>query len=179
MKQLLKIFIIISSVLLFAGCKKNYVISERQRILFQYEYVNDTGENQHYGFIIDNGGNVLSYNNPLEWNFPDNDLNITDNQVDENIARCINSGKRIPVEELLKFSNAIENIASSKVTAIKNNGTDAGKTVFICYQFSESTGTYKGSLIKMEGDNNCENLNYYSKKVTSWMREIGDSIFIK
>jgi hypothetical protein len=179
MKQFLKIIIIISSVLLFAGCKKNFVISERQRILFQYDYVNEAQENQHNGFIIDNGGNVLTYNNPVEWNFPDKDLNITDNQVDENIGICINSGKIIPAEELLKFSNVIENIASSKVTAIKNTGTDAGKTVFICYQFSESTGTYKGSLIKMEGDNTCENLNFYAKKVTSWMREIGDSISIK
>ncbi|MCJ7447081.1 MAG: hypothetical protein MUO72_05295 [Bacteroidales bacterium] len=179
MKQFLKITVILCSVLLFTGCKKNYVISERQRILFQYEYINNAQANQHYGFIIDNEGNVLTYNNPVEWNFPDKDLIITDSQVDENIGKCIYSGKKIPGEKLLKFSNFIENIASSKVTATKNTGSDAGKTVFICYQFSESIRTYKGSLIKMEGDNTCENLNFYSKKVTSWMREICDSISIK
>jgi len=179
MKHILKIFLIISSVILIAGCRKNYVISERQRILFQYEYINDTRENRHYGFFIDNEGNVLTYDNPVEWNFPDKDLNITENQVDENISRCMISGKSIPVEELMKFSNFIENISSSKVTAVKNSGTDTGKSVFICYQFFEGTGTYKGYLIKMEGDSSCENLNFYSKKVTLWMKEIGDTISIK
>jgi len=179
MKQLLKISLILSFILLLAGCKKSFVISEKQRILFQYDYLYNGQVNQHYGFIIDNEGNVLTYNNPVEWNSPDKDLIMTDSQVDENINRCTYSDKIISAEELLKFSGIIENIASSKVTATKNTGTGVGTTSFICYQFSESTGTYKGNVIKMEGDNTCENLNFYSKKVTSWMREIGNSISIK
>jgi hypothetical protein len=179
MKKSLPITIILSCVLLLTGCKKNYVISERQRILFQYEYVNSAWGDQHHGFLIDNEGNVLTYNNPAVWHFPDTDLIISNSHADENIASCTYSGKRIPAEELLKFSNYIENIASSKVTAPKNTAADAGTTQFICYLFSEDSGVYKGTLIKMEGDYTCENLNFYSKKVTSWMKEIRDSISIR
>ena len=82
------------------------------------------------------------------------------------------SDKLIETEELRKYSGFIPNIVSSKVTAPKNQNADAGSTKFICYQFSESTGTYKGTLIKMEGDITCENLNFYSKKVAAWLREI-------
>jgi hypothetical protein len=53
---------------------------------------------------------------------------------------------------------------------------DAGKTEFVCYQFSESTGTYQGYLIKLEGDYTSENLNFYSRKVASWLREISEAI---
>lgn len=158
------------------GCKKNNVISERQAILFEFQYINYAWSYQHNGFIIDNGGNVLTYSNPENWNFPDNDLRISERQLAENIRKCLPSGTKIPYEELQKYSSYIKNIASSKVTALKNVAADAGSIEFICYQFSESTGMYKGSLIKMEGDFACENLNFYSKKVVEWMRQINNSI---
>jgi hypothetical protein len=167
-----KIFLITLLVLFITGCKKNYVISDKQVILFQLEYINYAWGYQHNGFIIDNEGNVLTYSNPEDWNFPDNDFSLSESQVAGNIGNCIQSGKKIPKEELQKYTNYIKNIASSKVTAIKNVAADAGSLEFICYQFSESTGMYKGYLIKMEGDFTCENLNFYSKKVAAWMKDI-------
>lgn len=174
-----KIILITLLVLFITGCKKNYVISGKQAILFQFDYVNYAWGYQHHGFIIDNKGNILTYNNPEEWNFPDNNLVLNEIQVAENISKCIQTGKKISKEELQKYTNYIENIASSKVTALKNVAADAGSLEYVCYQFSESTGTYKGYLIKMEGDFTCENLNFYSKKVVAWMRDINDSITIK
>jgi hypothetical protein len=171
-----KIILITLLVFFITGCKKNYVISDKQAILFQLEYVNYAWGYQHNGFIIDNEGNVLTYSNPEDWNFPDNDLRLSESQVAENIRRCIHSGKKITKEELQKYTNYINNIASGKVTALKNVAADAGSLEFICYQFSENTGTYKGYLIKMEGDFTCENLNFYSKKVVTWMRDIKNSV---
>ena len=171
-----KIILITLLVLFITGCKKNYVISDKQAILFQLDYVNYAWGYQHHGFIIDNKGNILTYNNPEEWNFPDNNLVLNEIQVAENISKCIQTGKKISKEELQKYTNYIENIASSKVTALKNVAADAGSLEYVCYQFSESTGTYKGYLIKMEGDFTCENLNFYSKKLAAWMRYINNSM---
>lgn len=159
-----------------AGCKKNNVISNRQAILFEVEYVSYALSYQHIGFLIDNEGNVLTYNNPESWNFPDTEFRISEAQMAENIARCTPSGIKIPKEELQKYSNHIQNIASTKVTALKNVADDAGSTEYICYQYSESTGMYKGSIIRMEGDFTCENLNFFSKKVADWMKNINSSI---
>jgi hypothetical protein len=171
-----KIFLIAITIFFIAGCKKNYVNSDKQAILFQLEYVNYAWGYQHNGFIIDKEGNVLTYSNPEDWNFHDNDYILSEKNVSDNLSKCVPSGKKISAEELQKYSQYIKNIASSKVTAIKNVGADAGSLEYICYQFSESTGVYKGSLIKMEGDFTCENLNFYSKKVVAWMREINDSL---
>jgi hypothetical protein len=172
----LKIFSILLIVLFSAGCKKNYVISEKQEMLFQFEYINYAWGYQHSGFIIDNNGNVFTYNNPENWNFPDKDYVISASQVAENLSQCRLSGKKISKEELLKNATYIKNIASSKVTALKNIAADAGSYEYVCYQFSQSTMTYKGSLIKMEGDFTCENLNFYSKKVALWMKGINNSL---
>ena len=173
-------FIYIIFVLLIAftisGCKKNVAIDEKQAILFQVDYVNYAWGYKHNGFLVDNQGNILTYKNPQVWNFPDKDFNLSESQVRDNIGNCLNTGKRIPKEELKKYANHIKNISSSKVTALKNVSADAGSIEYICYQFSEKTGIYKGTLIKMEGDFTCENLNFFTKKVTTWLKNINDTL---
>lgn len=173
-------FIYIIFVLLIAytisGCKKNVVIDEKQAILFQVDYVNYAWGYKHNGFLVDNQGNILTYKNPQVWNFPDKDFNLSENQVRDNIGNCLNTGKKIPNEELKKYANHIKNISSSKVTALKNVSADAGSIEYICYQFSEKTGIYKGTLIKMEGDFTCENLNFFTKKVITWLKNINDTL---
>jgi len=173
---LAKIFFFLFTILLITGCKKNIVISEKQTILFQVEYLNYAWGYVHTGFIIDSEGNVLTYKNPQDWNFPDKDFSINQNQVKDNISKCANSRKKIPKVELQKYANYIKNISSSKVTALKNVAADAGSLQYICYQFFENSGTYKSCLIKMEGDFTCENLNFFSKKVTVWLKSINDTL---
>jgi len=157
-------------------CKKNSVISDRQAILFELEYVNYSQTYQHSGFIIDNEGDILTYNNPQSWNFPDRELRISAGQVAENLAMCTNSGLKITKEELLKYSNHIRNIAATKVSSPKSVAEDAGSTEYFCYQYFESSGMYKGTIIRMEGDVTCENLNFFSKKVADWMKNINTSL---
>ena len=169
-------FFILLTALSITGCKKNSVISEKQAILFQVEYINYAWGYTHSGFIINSEGNVLKYKSPQNWNYADRDSNLTQSQVRENISNCISTGKKIPKAELQKYANYIKNISSSKVTALKNVAADAGSLEYVCYQFFANSGTYKSCLIKMEGDFTCENLNFYSKKVFMWLKNIYDNL---
>jgi hypothetical protein len=171
-----KILFILFLPLILSGCRKGTVVSNDQAIFFQFDYVNYAWGYQHHGFIIDASGNVLVYENPEKWNFPDTDYNLSSEQVMENIAVCKPSGTKVSDEELKKYAGYINNIASSKVTALKNVAEDAGSSEFICYRYSAENSMYKGSLIKMEGDFTCENLNFYSKKVVAWMEQINRNI---
>jgi hypothetical protein len=171
-----KIINIMLLSLLITGCKKNLMISDKQVLLFQYEYINYAWGYQHTGFIIDADGNVLKYNNPENWNFQEDDYPLSESQISDNISKCIRTGVKIPEEELHKYSNHIKNIASSKVTAMKNVAADAGSMEYLCYQYSENTKTYKRYIIKMEGNFKCENLNFYSKKVVEWMKDINNRL---
>lgn len=174
--SLSKILFLLLFILSFTGCKKNYLISEKQTIIFQYDYINYAWGYQHNGYIIDNEGNILTYNNPEGWNFRDKDMILTEKQVAENITKCQISGEKIEPAELQRFSGFIKNIASSQVTATKNVAADAGTYEYICYQYSGSSSTYKGYIIKTEGDFTRENLNFYSKKVVTWMKDISNSM---
>ncbi|NSW95509.1 MAG: hypothetical protein HPY62_12445 [Bacteroidales bacterium] len=170
--SVIKILFAVTLLMPFPGCKKNYLLSEKQIVLFQFEY---RGE-QHSGFIIDNEGNVLVYSNPEGWNFPDTNMILTEEQVYENLEKCVFTGKKIPGEELRKYAVHIPNITMSKVTAARNTGAGIGTIRFLCYQYSESTETYKVSVIRTEGDYTSENLNFYSKKVIAWMRGINNNL---
>lgn len=145
-------------------------------ILFQYEYINYAWGYQHSGYYIDGEGNVLKYEKPEGWNFADSDNKLSSDRLFENLNKCTISEKTIPSSELSKYSRHIENIASSKVTAPKNVGADFGSIRYYCYRYDETTDTYRGYLIRMEGDYTCENLNFYSKKVASWMEDIRKEI---
>lgn len=171
-----KILIVILTGLLLTGCKKTYIISYEQEILFQYEYINNSLTTGHSGYFIDNKGNVLIYNNPEDWNYPDKNFVISKDNLLENLSRCTVSEKLIPAGELEKFARHIPYISSSKVSAIRNTGSDMGSHTYICYLYDKTFDVYKGYLIKMEGDNTCENLNFYSKKILSWMKDINEKI---
>jgi hypothetical protein len=161
--------------LLITGCEKNYSLSESQKIVFQQEYVNYAWGYQHHGIIIDNEGNVLTYDNPENWNFPDNNKILSVEQANENISSCTITGRKIPKAELQKYINYIDNISASKVSAPKSAGADMGSMVSYCYRLSEDTQTYKAYIIKMEGDIECENLNFYSRRVADWLKDILDN----
>jgi hypothetical protein len=171
-----KLPLIILLALIMTGCRKNHVISERQMILFQLDHVNYTISYQHNGFFIDNDGNVLTYDNPEKWNYPDRELRISAGQIAENLALCTHSGIKIPKEDLLKYSGHIKNIVATKVTAMKNASDNAGSTEYICYQFSDNTQMYKGAILRTEGNFTCENLNFFSKRVAGWMKTISSRI---
>ncbi len=174
-RSVINIKILFLVILLIAGCKKSDFSFSSQVILFQYDHVRGTN---HQGFIIDSEGNVFTYNTDGV-NFPDRDLEISQNKVDEYLGQCEFSGIKITGEELLKYARYIEYIASSKVTAPHDTGDDTGTIRFICYQFEENPGLYNGQLIKMEGDCTRKNLNFYSRKVSLWMREIVGELSIE
>jgi hypothetical protein len=175
-KSYIRIFSITVMVLLLASCKKEQILSGNQKILFQVDYINDAWGHEHSGYFIDINGNVFTYKNPAEWNNYDNNYIVSEDRLNQNLSRCQVSDIKIPDQDLLKYSSYIKNLASSKVSARRNMANDAGKTEFICYQFSESTKTYHGSLIKLEGDYVSENLNFYTRRVTSWLRNISEDI---
>lgn len=160
--------------LFIAGCRKAYIVSEGQKILFQYDYMNYAWGFQHSGFIIDTEGNILEYNKPEKWNFPGKDNLLTQEEVEENLKSCIFTGHRIPSNELQKYAKNIDNIAASKISPRRSKGADMGSQIFYCYQYSESDARYRATVIKTEGDFESENLNFYSKRTIDWLKSIRD-----
>jgi hypothetical protein len=172
----LRILTVILISIAFTDCQKTYTVSKSQEVLYQFEYINNSQGYAHSGFFVDVNGNILRYNLPAKWNFPKEGQTLSKQEVLENISASKTTGDKISPEELQKYINYIDNIAASKVTSPKNIAAEAGLSSYYCFQFSENSSTYKRTVIKTEGNSECENLNFFSKKVVVWMNEIRGSI---
>lgn len=172
MRFIVSISILVVTEVALNSCRKGVVLSEDQKILFQYSYVNSALGKNNQGCIIDNEGNLLIYNQPEKWNFPDKNSVLTQAQVAENLSYCSSTGIKVPQSELGRYIRYIKNIASSKVTARKSVAADKGTFNFYCFSYSGENFTYKQVTIKTLGDFECENLNFFSKKVVDWMNQM-------
>jgi hypothetical protein len=159
-------------LLALAGCQKTYVVSKYQSVLYQLEYSKDPDKNLIKGYYIDSKGNILRYNSPVRWNYPREDETISKSELLENLSLTKKDSNKIELTELQKYVNYIDNIAASKVTLTKLHTTDSATLYFYCYQYSDDSEEYKRTLIKTEGRINCENLNFFTKKVVTWMSGI-------
>lgn len=151
-------------------------MSQDQKILFQVSYVNYAWGGANEGFIIDNEGNILTYSNPDVWNFPSGEKILTVAQVNENLSKCIATGKKISVNELQNHINYIDNLASSKISSPVGRGADMGSHGYYCFQYSGNNSTYKCVTIKIEGDWESENLNYCTNRVVDWLQNISKGL---
>ena len=156
-------------IILFSGCQKDNAVNEDQKILFQYSYTNWAWVPNNQGLLITGDGSVLLYDNPEKWNFPDSQNELTQAQVEENLSYCTPTRLKIPQGELQKYAKFINNFASSKVSAPVSRGADMGAFSYLCFQFSKSSNNYKTVTIRVRGDWEYENLNYFSKKTVDWL----------
>jgi hypothetical protein len=170
------IIVFLAIIILSGSCRKSTGLNEKQDILFQVDYLNYSLGFEHRGLYIDKTGEVFSYNNPEDWNFTDDDMTISGEQMRNNIKKCKVSPNPVNSDEMMRHTAHIRNISSSKVTAQKNVAADAGTLLFICYTYSEKSDTYKGTIVKMEGNFTSENLNFYSKKLVAWLRSVSESL---
>jgi hypothetical protein len=160
------------STITLESCRKGNGLSDDQKILFQYSYVNYAWGLNNQGFLIDNEGNLLVYNQPEKWNFPDKNSTLSQAQVAENLTYCTATGRKVTDAELQKFASYITNLAASKVTNKKAVAADMGTFNYYCFSYSPGSSSYRQITIKTQGDFECENLNFYSKKVVEWMNQM-------
>jgi hypothetical protein len=172
MRPLIVLSILVFCIATFESCRKVNVLSSEQKMLFQYSYVNYAWGSNNQGFIIDSEGNLLLYNQPEKWNFPDNNSSFTQAQVTENLSYCTATGRKVTGAELLKYTGYIKYLAASKITAKKNVAADMGTFNYYCFSYSEESSSYRQVTIKTAGDYECENLNFYTNKVVAWMNQM-------
>jgi hypothetical protein len=175
--QNIKIGVLFILLAISGGCQKTYLMSKSQAVLYQLEYQNISDFSSLHGFFVDVNGKILVYNSPEKWNFPGEDETITKSNLLENLRYTKVVQDTIPEEELLRFTKYIDNIAASRVTLPKIHPSDSITVSIYCYQYSENSEEYKRTIIKSEGRINCENLNFFSKKVLTWMAEIEKANF--
>jgi len=181
MKNLAVILLIWISAGLFVSCDKNDAIAppDSQRILFECYYINYAWGYVHQGFFIDNEEKIKTYSqqalgvnpNDVDWNFPDNDGNISEQALMENIQKTTVRDTLIDKNTLREYSDKIYLIDENDITEYQS-AYDAGSIVYACYQYNGDTHTYKQMELLVNGDWTRINNNKYAKQISEWLKTI-------
>ncbi len=134
-----------------------------QKILFQSGYYNFAWGKQCHGWIIDNSGNVISFDKceDVEGNF---------NNLKDNVILTIDK------QELCNKYKLLESAAKGKLSEERFAGADMGQFTFEGYYENEKTGEVKTVLLNNQGDVQEYNLDPDAIELTKWLEEINTKV---
>jgi hypothetical protein len=170
MKKAAMLFLIF---LLFISCSDDFKVNTReQQVLFQYEYINYAWSYQHSGWFIDTSGNLIRYNMPSKWNYPDTLGFIDDTAMINNLDFCYESGAIFPKLDLQAKIRLIDKAAKGTLTKPRYEMADAGIQRYSAFLYNKDTKKYKRILLYQWGDELIENTSSEAKELQKWMAEI-------
>lgn len=166
------IFFGITLVLLGCSCYDTSLNIE-QHILFHFSYINQAWSYQHWGWFIDNTGEVKSYKvqSPANWNLADSNGYISSDRLEENYQLANICFYKISKSELKKYL-LIDSAAKGNLSQETYQGADGGVNIFYCYYWDKEQEKYKQVLLSKSGDVNQNNLHPNAIVLDNWLKEI-------
>ena len=170
------LFTLITTILFFSCGKDDIPVTDSQKILFECYYINYAWGYNHHGFFIDNDGKIMNYSqhgnySDENWNFPDNEGNISKQDLTENLQKTSINETSIDKSTLKIYSDKISLVKNDDYTEY-HAMCDAGANVCVCYLYNENTGMYKQLILSQEGDWVIINNNEYAKQISDWLKSI-------
>lgn len=148
----------------------------KQRIYFQYEYVNYAWGYQHAGWLIDSSGNVLCYDKPENWYSTDSLGFITSAEMDSNIFKTDSVCYTIDKTTLIDKTGPIKNVSKGVISDPIHEMYDAGIESYYGFTYNEETKKYKKVLLKQIGDFRIDNSASEAVELYEWLDTINTLI---
>ncbi len=158
-------------ILSLFSCTKKY--ESLPHGYYTMEFHNFAWGEQHDGWMIDKDGNIMSFNLPEEWNYADSLGYISEEHLQENLARCTEKLGKTTKRRLYLNNKLIAAAAEGTLSERKNIGADMGATTYLCYQYDKEKNLYKRVVLDTEGDWSYYNQSQEAKEITRWMKQFG------
>jgi|WetSurMetagenome_2_1015567.scaffolds.fasta_scaffold75389_3 hypothetical protein len=143
----------------------------KEQVVFSGGYVNWAWGYTNFGWFIDRDGKVKSYTitDPKNWWGVNDPEHIKKPDMEHNYNQATKTLFEIPMPELLYKYSLIKNVANGPLSEPRDTGRDMGGKGYYCYQFDDSSRTYRQILLKVTGDISQENLNRDAITLTKWL----------
>jgi hypothetical protein len=158
----------IFSLLVLIGCEK--IKEYNQEVLFKVEYINYAWGFQHHGKIIDLYGNVISFNLPATWHFPDEDGYISLSDMSENMDQLGDIVCTVDNGVLADNFNKLLKAKDGELTDPEHRMYDAGSTTYSGFLYDSRKKRYKEILIRRTGDYYIENKSKEAGEIYNWLQ---------
>ncbi|MFC1563342.1 hypothetical protein ACFL6G_00335 [candidate division KSB1 bacterium] len=181
MNRFIKILIIV--IILCTGCSDNInypEIPSEQKYLFEFEFINAAWGWNHYGFYIDNEGNIYKFESPLDaptgdqWT-PNSSGIYSEQELLQKYSMLPQFVGKINQFDLELKKNRIGFASKGELSDPKSEMNDAGSLIFKCYYIPEDlekNDVYKEVILLQKGDIMIENLSPDGKYLARWLWDL-------
>lgn len=163
-----------------ASCGKDNVQNiqiVKQRIYFQYEYINYAWGFQHTGWMIDSSGNVYCFNKPANWYYTDSLGLITSTRMDSNLIETNSVCYKIDKDVLKEKIGLLYVAAKGKISEPSRAGYDGGNLDYLGFTYSKEDKIYKRVVLKQTGDVLIKNSSPAATQLAEWLDSLNYSIY--
>jgi len=143
-------------------------------VLFQYEYVNHAWGYRHRGFMIDAQGQVLGFDRPKDWKFPDSMGFLSEKDLRFNMEYCDTICGQVDPDEAWRYYGKLRSMSDYKIEDTGVYMADAGTGVLSGWVYSYKEKTYKNVVLATNGDMNMVNNHPDANSIIEWLKSVGE-----
>jgi hypothetical protein len=167
-QQLKSILIAAISALLLTGCEKIY--DYETNTIFMVEHSNYAWGIHHSGIMIDSTGNVMTFNLPTTWNWPDEMGFLSLADIQENLAQMEGISCSVTRNDFAKNSSKLMKAKNGILSDPKNEMYDFGTVQYSGFLYDPDNNRYQRILIRQTGDWSIENSSREAKELYEWLK---------
>ena len=141
-----------------------------QPVYFGYMYKNYAWGYQHFGWLVDNKGNIHYYKMPEDWRYG-NEQGISEEDLNHNLSQAdsiIGSIDRRTLDDKIPL---IRDAIDGEITTPVNGANDAGGAVLIAYYYDPGKKLYQSVFLAQTGDFESHNTSQAAIELTDWLRQ--------
>ena len=174
MRNILKVVGFVLIIFSLQTCEKEKIESFeiKQKIVFEFERINNAWDEKHFGWLIDSLGNIHCYSLPDHWIECDSLGSISASDLETNLIKTDSICYVIDKSELKSKFSLMENASKGVISDPKFEMIDAGSFSFYGFVFDSERQMYKRVLLKQFGDLLIENNTVEAKELSNWLLEI-------
>ncbi|RLD24034.1 MAG: hypothetical protein DRI70_08660 [Bacteroidetes bacterium] len=175
MKTVKYIIIVMAALALFMmACEKEiYDSPDDQPVYFEWHYTNHAWGFQEYGWLIDQGGTIRSFNQPLDYRPGLKGAYLTLEDLEHNLGLTDSIIGKVDSTDFRKYTNYIPDAAKGTIGKSRSVAADAGSSVLSCYMYDPEMNAYQYVFLAQSGDWEQFNLSSEAEKLVEWLTEFG------
>ena len=152
---------------------KAYEAPRTQPVFFEYRHVNHAWGYTENGWLVDDNGDLRSYDLPEKFIMPDSTGYISREDLIQNLAQCDSTVHRVAAEDLKYYTGLISGAAKGQIGKAENIAADAGSSVLSCYLYDVHKDMYRYVFLAASGDWQQFNEAPEAKILVEWMKDLG------
>lgn len=145
-----------------------------QAVVFEYEFINHAWIYTHFGWLIDENGEVKGYQRTDGWKDVDENGFISKEDVIANLNLTDTVYFIVNRDKMLDYFEDRYDLLTGQIDTTGPYMADAGMGSLFIYVWDVNEEKYQKQLLAARGDINLTNNHPKAKSIIDWLTEIGD-----